>query len=115
MRPSFWARLITRGHEFSGASVGGGYYHSWAPWTESVTNEDHWDSLDDTVYTQFLLRVHPRQGLLGYHQGNPVYRSGAHNGAFVFGLEPAVQIRSPLQAGGLMTLAQAKVIFGWQF
>lgn len=94
-----------------GGEIAIGYYHSWTWWSDA--GGDRWDSLDDTAYTQFLLRIHPRQDLLGYHEGRAVYRTGAHTGAFLLGVDTAVSFRSGMEPGSMMPLAQVKGVVGW--
>lgn len=96
-----------------GWSAGGGYYHSWAAWTDA--EGDRWDSLDDTYFTELNLLIHPRGELLGYVDGRAVYEGGARSGSFVIGLHTAVSTRSGLEPGSMMSLAQIKAVLGYQF
>lgn len=95
-----------------GGSVGGGYYHSLAAWTDS--EGDRWDSLDDTVFTELNLLIHPRGQLLGTVNGRSVYAGGARMGSLVLGVHTAVSFRSGLEPGSMMSLAQFQGVIGWQ-
>ncbi len=96
-----------------GGSIGGGYYHSWAAWTDA--SGDRWDSLDDTFYTDFQLLIHPRGQKLGTVDGREVYEGGARKGSFVLGLHTAVSLRSGLEPGSMMSLAQLQAVIGFEY
>lgn len=96
-----------------GGEITGGWFHTFTAWTDA--GGDRTDSLDDTMFTQFLLRVHPRQDLLGRVGAQEVYRTGAHTGAFVIGLHTAVMMRSGMEPGSLMVMPQIKGVIGWEW